>query len=328
MPTRRATLALGLGALIPLRAHAQAPFAEAVQAAAGMDQLNCLMIAQNGRTVVEQAFRGPAPGRIVNIKSASKTVLAALVGAAIDRGVIPGVTARLGDLAPRLIPAGADPGVADITISDLLTLQAGLERTSGPAYGAWVSSRDWVADALSRPMVGTPGRGMMYSTGTTHVLGAVLSEVAGENLLTLARDWVGTPLGIEIAPWTRDPQGRYMGGNNMGLSPRGLLAFGDSFRADDGRVVSAGWVRDSWVPRTRSPFSGDDYGYGWFLAQAGGHRVAYARGYGGQMLYVLPSLALTVAVTSDDSRPARSEGHAGDLFRLLEERIVPAAETA
>ena len=329
MPSRRATLSLGLAAALaaPMtrRATAQDRFAGALETAGGLDQLNCLIIAQNGRTLIERAFRGPAPDRIVNINSASKTVLAAITGAAIDRGVLPGVDARLGDLAPRLIPAGADPRVEALTVADLVTMQAGLGRTSGPNYGAWVSSRDWVAYALTRPMEGTPGQGMMYSTGTTHVLGALLASVSGESLLTLARNWIGAPLGIDIAPWTRDPQGRYMGGNNMGISPRGLLAFGEAFRRDDASIVSRDWVRESWTPRTRSPFSGDDYGYGWFLAQAGGHRVAYARGYGGQMLYVVPALALTVVMTSDDSRPARSEGYAGDLFALLEQGIVPAA---
>jgi hypothetical protein len=56
--------------------------------------------------------------------------------------------------------------------------------------------------------------------------------------------------------------------------------------------------------------------------------VAYGRGYGGQMLFVLPSLDLTVAVTSDPTRPARSEGYAGDLHRLLIETILPEAEAA
>jgi hypothetical protein len=33
-------------------------------------------------------------------------------------------------------------------------------------------------------------------------------------------------------------------------------------------------------------------------------------------------------VTSDPNRPARSDGHVGDLQRLLAEMILPAAEAA
>jgi CubicO group peptidase (beta-lactamase class C family) len=266
------------------------------------------------------------------VKSVSKTIVAALTGIAIDRGALPGPEATLGEVAPGLIPRGADPRVAGITMADLLTMQAGLERTSGANYGSWVESRNWVADALSRPMVGEPGDGMLYSTGSYHVLGAVLAEVTGRSLLDQARDGLGAPLGIEVPPWTRDPQGYYMGGNEMALSPLDMFRFGEVYRlggaVDGTRVLSEDWVRASFVPRTRSFFSGDLYGYGWFLRDAGGHRVAYARGYGGQMIFVVPTLGLTVAITSDPNRPARSDGHVGDLQRLLAETILPAAETA
>ncbi len=329
MTMTRRTVALGLAAL-PLAARAQSTrFSAALDRARGLDQLHCLVIARQGEIAVAEAIRGPAPDRPVNVKSVSKTVVAALTGIAIDRGVLAGTTATLGDVAPGLIPSGADPRTQDITIADLLTLQAGLERTSGPNYGGWVSSRNWVADALSRPMIAEPGARMLYSTGTTHVLGAVLSEASGQSLLTLAREGLGQPLGIDIPAWTRDPQGRYLGGNEMTLSPLALIRLGETFRQggqwQGGRVVSETYVRESFTPRTRSPFSRHDYGYGWFLTEARGHPVAYARGYGGQMIYVLPSLELTVAITSDPTRPARSQGYAGDLFRLLEEVIVPGA---
>ncbi|MEM0948104.1 MAG: serine hydrolase [Pseudomonadota bacterium] len=329
MPLNRRTLTLGLTAL-PLAAPAQStPFAAALDRAQTLDQLHCLAIAHRGEVVLAEALRGPAPDRPVNVKSVSKTVVAALAGVAIDQGVLPSTNATLAEIAPDLIPGDADPRTRDITIADLLSLQAGLERTSGPNYGAWVSSRNWVTDALSRPMIAEPGTRMLYSTGTTHVLGAALSSVTGRTLLNLARDWLGTPLGIDIPAWTRDPQGRYLGGNEMALSPLALIRLGETFRQggvwQTTRIVSEAYVQESFTPRTRSPFSRHDYGYGWFLTSAGGNRVAYARGYGGQMIYVLPALDLTVAITSDPTRPARSHGYAGDLFRLLEDTIVPDA---
>jgi CubicO group peptidase (beta-lactamase class C family) len=331
--TRRSTLA-GLAALVfpsPPGEASEARFLPSLDRARGLDQLNAIVIGVDGRTVVAEAFRGPAVDRAVNVKSVSKTVVAALTGIAIDRGDLPGTGAALSEVAPGLVPRGADRRVADITVADLLTMQAGLERTSGGNYGGWVSSRNWVADALSRPMVAEPGSRMLYSTGSYHVLGAVLAEVTGRSLLDLARDWLGRPLGIDVPPWTRDPQGFYMGGNEMALSPLGMFRFGEVYRLgglfDETRVVSEDWVEASFTPRTRSFFSGDLYGYGWFLREVRGHLVAYARGFGGQMIFVIPSLRLTVAVTSDPNRPARSDGHVGELQRLLAETILPAAET-
>jgi len=305
--------------------------------AEGLDQLHALVVARHGEIALAEAFRGPPVERPVNIKSVSKTIVASLTGAAIDRGIIEGgvtdgVDRTLGALIPDLIPDDADPRVRTITVADLLTMQAGLERTSGAGYGPWVASRNWVAHALSRPLVAEPGARMLYSTGSYHLLGVVLARVAGESLLSLARDWLGAPLDVAVPPWTRDPQGFYMGGNNMALSPIALYRFGETWRAGgtwDGRqVLSRSWVGASWTPRTRSPFSGDVYGYGWFLTRLGDRDAAYARGYGGQMLFVVPSLALTVAITSDPTRPARSGGHVGDLRDLLSRDIIPAAEQA
>ncbi len=57
-----------------------------------------------------------------------------------------------------------------------------------------------------------------------------------------------------------------------------------------------------------------------------GHKVYYAWGYGGQMLYIVPDLALTIVMTSDDSTPAGRSGHVRDLHHLVAEKIIPAAE--
>ncbi|WP_316015047.1 serine hydrolase [Roseobacter sp. HKCCA0434] len=324
MLTRRRFSGLLAAAPLAAPALAQDRFAALIAEVEALDQFRCLVVAQDGAEVLAHTVRGGGPDAPANIKSVSKSVVSALLGAAIAREVVPGVEATLAEVARDLIPADADPRVADITLEDLVTLRAGLERTSGANYGAWVSSPNWVADALGREMVADPGSRFLYSTGTTHVLGAALAEASGETLLTLARRWLAEPLGIEIPAWTRDPQGYYLGGNDMALTPRAMLAFGEMYRAGGGDVLPADWIEASWTPRTRSPFSRHQYGYGWFLAQARGHRVAYARGYGGQMIYVVPDLALTVAITSDPTRPARSGGYGGVLNRLLADTIIPA----
>ncbi len=188
-----------------------------------------------------------------------------------------------------------------------------------------MNSGDWVGYVLGRPMVAAPGTRFGYSTGDFHLLSAVLTEASGASLLELARDWMGRPLGVEIPPWTRDPQGVYMGGNNMALSPMAMLAFGEAIRTGGAPLVPGAWIETSWEPRTRSPFSGHMYGYGWFLARIGGEDLAYARGYGGQMIYVIPAAGVTVAITSDPNQPARSAGHTGDLHALVAETVIPAA---
>ncbi|MEM7024483.1 MAG: serine hydrolase [Pseudomonadota bacterium] len=298
--------------------------------AEALPRLHSLLIARHGRELVAARLRGPALDTPVNVKSVSKSVIAALVGAAIGRGVLGGVDQPITTLLDGMIPQGLDPRISSITVADLLTMQAGLERTSGPNYGSWVASPDWVRYVLTRPFVREPGQGMLYSTGSYHLLSVALSQVSGESTLALARTWLGAPLDIQIPPWTRDPQGFYMGGNNMALAPRALLRFGEMYRQggvyDGTQVLPADWIESSWTARTRSVFTGHGYGYGWFLVRARGYRVAYAWGYGGQMIYVVPALGLTVAITSDPNAPSGRTGYVRQLHALMADGIIPAAE--
>nr|WP_135502205.1 serine hydrolase [Roseovarius aestuariivivens] len=283
------------------------------------DQLHSIQIRRGDEVILAEAPRGPGLNRLANIKSCSKSLVALMLGVAIDRGEIAGVAARLGDVAPGLIPADATEGVGGVTMEDLVTLRAGLERTSGGNYGAWIASANWIADALRRPMVAEPGGRMLYSTGSTHVLGAALTEATGETLLGQMRARLGQPMGIEIPPWTRDPQGYYLGGNQMALRPRDMLKLAVLLRdegAYDGRqVIPRDWMRASLEARARSPFSGMSYGYGWFLTRSG---YALARGYGGQVIAAHRARGLAVAITSDPTRPARSAGYFGQIMRLLD----------
>ena len=173
---------------------------------------------------------------------------------------------------------------------------------------------------------------MLYSTGNWHVLSAILTRKTGRSTHALARDWLGKPLGINIPPWQKGPQGIFMGGNNMALSPRALLRFGELYRNGGvfrgRRILPESWIKKSWTPRTRSPYSGDEYGYGWFITQMCDQAVYYARGFGGQFIYIAPSLRLTVVLTSNRTIRTRVGGYRASLIALLEEDLIPAAMRA
>ncbi|MGZ9809061.1 serine hydrolase domain-containing protein [Pseudoroseicyclus sp. H15] len=330
MPSLSRRKALALFAAAPLAARAQS--GPGVTALPGLlaefPQAHAIAIAQSGELLLAEAVRGPAIGRPVNVRSVSKSLVAAILGGVIAEGTV-ALDDSLQDIAPALIPAGADPRVARLTLRDLVTLRAGLERTSGGNYGPWVASSNWVANQLSRPFVAEPGGRMLYSTGSFHVLGAALTEATGESLLALARRHLGGPLSIEIPAWTRDPQGYYLGGNEMALTPEAMVRVGELYRLgglwDGTRVLAEGYAEESFTPVTRSPYSGLGYGLGWFTGEVRGMRYGLARGYGGQVIFVVPEAELTVAITSDPTQPARSGGYFGELMRFLEGPVLAAA---
>lgn len=324
------------GTAAPFAAPAREPvkldaamLAPAFTAFAALPQSRSMIVAQHGAVLREQTVRGPGLDTPVNIKSAAKSVLAAIAGVALDRGVLEGLDQPVAPLLKAYLPASPDPRLATITLEHLLTMEAGLERTSGRNYGRWVTSRNWVAYALAQPFVDEPGGRMLYSTGTSHILSAALTAAAGKTTLELARDYLGGPLGITIPPWPRDPQGIYFGGNDMLVSPRSLLKFGEMYRnggLHEGRqVLSRAYIEDSFRSRGgRSPYNGYTYGLGWWIREAAGHPVYFAWGYGGQMVYVLPSLALTVVMTSDPA--ARGvDGHVQALHGLIDRTVIAVA---
>ena len=176
--------------------------------------------------------------------------------------------------------------------------------------------------ALAQPFVDDPGGGMLYSTGSTHLLSAILTRVGGKPTLALAREWLGPQAGFAITAWDRDPQGIHFGGNQMAMTPRSLLAFGELYRnggraSAGAQLLPAEWIAQSWTPRTRSIYTGDGYGYGWFSRRIGGQQVHFAWGHGGQMLYIVPALGLTVAMTSDEHTGTAISGHLARLHMLM-----------
>lgn len=301
----------------------------AIAQARALPRLHAILIARDGETLAQHRFAGPALDTPINIKSASKSVLSALTGIAIGRGILTGVDQKIAPLVRGDLPPSGDPRLQEIEVADLLTMRAGLGRTSGDNYGAWVASPNWVRYALSQPFADDPGGRMLYSTGTTHILSAALTRASGRSTRDLAVEWLGRPLGVAIPEWPRDPQGLYFGGNDMLMSPRALLRLGELYRRDgvwEGRrILPAGWVQESWRLQTTSPFNGYGYGYGWFGKQVQEHDVRFAWGYGGQMVFVVPDLALTVVMISDPSPHPRAESHVPALHALLDQAIIPAA---
>jgi len=301
----------------------------ALARAAELPRLRTLIIARHGDVEAERHFRGPGLDAPANIKSVSKSVLSALVGIAIADGHLEGVDQTIAPFFEQYLGRDDDPRKRDITIGHLLSMQSGLERTSGANYGAWVTSNNWVRYAITRPMVSDPGGARDYSTGNSHLLSAALTQATGQSTHAFARERLAEPLGIRIPPWMTDPQGIYFGGNEMLLTPRAMLRFGELYRnggRHEGRqVVPQEWVTESLIPRAASRWTNEGYGYGWFVSDVRGHRMFHGWGYGGQFIFVLPGLELTVVVTSDPN-VARERDHVRGIRRLLADWIVPAAE--
>lgn len=296
------------------------------ETAKGFSNIKTVQVVHQGQLIWSKAYNGANINEAANIKSASKSVMSAIVGMAIDKGVIESVNVPVAEVLKDQLPANPDPQLKDIQLQHLLSMQAGLERTSGRNYGRWVVSDNWVKAALGRPFVAEVGGVMQYSTGNTHLLSAMVMKQSGQHTYKLANQWFKGS-GVRIESWETDPQGIPMGGNQMGMTPSSLLAFGELYRrggvaANGQRYIAEDWIKESWQPRTQSRFHRGLYGYGWFMQEFAGVQGYYGWGYGGQMIYVFPQLELTVAITSQENLPSGRTGYRDALHDMVSEHIV------
>ena len=312
----------------PVRSRAAAAvssFEEALAVAAELPRLHSLIVSRRGEILLERYYNGARATRPANIKSAAKSIISALVGIAIDRRLIPDTGTPIVKYFPSLAK-DREPGKQKITVEDLLTMRSGLETTSNRNYGAWVQSRNWVEHALARPLLNPPGTSMDYSTGNTHLLSAILTQATKSSTRQFANERLAAPLGFTFAPWPQDPQGIYFGGNDMLMTPRQMLAFGqlylDRGRVKDIQVVPESWVDASFVTRARSFWSDQEYGYGWWMRELAGHRAYFAWGFGGQYIFVIPTLDLVVVSTSSSTVAEDRRSHRRNVFDLVEFLIV------
>lgn len=308
----------------------EARVAAAVRPGRQLPRLRSLLVSIDGALVHEHYAAGVRPTSLANIKSASKSVMSALVGVALAAGHLPSIDEPIAGQLVAEIGTAADPRTRRITVEHLLTMQSGLESTSGRNYGAWVTSANWVRDALRRPFIADPGTSMEYSTGNSHLLSAYLTKRTRRSTWQLAQEGLARPLGFTLARWPQDPQGIFFGGNDMLFTPRQMVAVGELYlnegRIGDRLLFPADWVARTFVPRGRSRWGSDrEYGYGWWIRSLNGRPAYYAWGYGGQFIFVVPSVRVVMVTTSDPNVSRERREHLDAIYGLAESVVTAVA---
>lgn len=324
-------LCLGLAAtMAPTQGHG---VQDAVGQLAGIQDVRVVVIQQSGEVVARHASEGTGLDTPVNIKSASKSILGALAGIALREGYVETLDDPIRDYLPEYFDAVDDARKGHITFRHLLTQSSGLRSTSFANYGAWVTQSDWTRAALEQPLEATPGQRMSYSTGDTHLLAAALQEAVGQDLKRFADEHLFAPLGARVAAWDEAPEGYRFGGNNLAVTPRALLAFGqlylDGGSAGEREILPEGWVEASLSVHFRDVgFVLDDHDYGllWWHTRLADTPVWFAWGHGGQYLFVLPEHD-TLALVLRNPEQRDTAGNRA-VYEIVENELIPALRDA
>src|SRR5262249_12058816 len=120
-----------------------------------------------------------------------------------------------------------------------------------------------------RPRAAEPGTVWNYSTGETHVVGALLYAATGRWVSDYLSEKIWSKVGMEADAswWLESPYGLEVAGSGFSATLRDYARFG-LFVLNDGvidgqRVLPPGWVREGGIPRQVGG-KRVDYGYMWW----------------------------------------------------------------
>ena len=298
-----------------------------------------VLIFQGGKLVLEEYFYGYDRDTPHQLRSATKSVVSAVVGAAVANGAVTldePVLPRLG----YATVANPDPRKSAITLRHLLTLQSGLDcddHVAGSPGGEnqLYATPDWIRVMVDLKMVDTPGTVGHYCTGAVFLASRTAEKATGRALPDYAQEHLFSPLGIRRADWTwnHDLTNANKQFGMMAMRPRDMLKFGMLY-ANEGRwgkkqVLPAAWVKESLSSLSR--VENTAYGYYWWrmslqVATPDGPRRVYmsaAQGNGGQKIYLVPELDLIAVFTG-------SRYNTGDAppNKIMASVVLPALITA
>ena len=308
-------------------------------------KMHGLLIAKDGRLVREDYFNGFSCDSLHDSRSAFKSITSLLVGIAIYKGFLKSVYQMVCEFFPQFPWVGRDPLKRQITIKNLLEMKSGLDceefNDTKDCEDQMSESGDWVKYALDIKMAHAPGRVWSYTSADPVILSGVLRAATGMGVRDFAQKYLFGPLGIERYQWTLDPSGNAMTAGSFFIRPADMVKLGQLV-AEYGRwngrqIVSRKWIRRSTRGRTAIPgfsFMGSSksssgipqpayYGYFWYRERIKTDQldqgVLFASGNGGQYIFVIRELDLTVVFTQGNFRSYRAK----QAFEILAKYILP-----
>ena len=293
---------------------------------AGNESNICQIYAvRDGSTAYEDCWHGYQTADAVNVMSVTKSVMAILIGIAMDKGFIKGVDQKVIDFFPDYPVKRGEKTIYDVTLRHLLTMTAPYKYRSEP-WTKVCTSDDWTTAALDllggrRGITGE----FKYSTLGIQILSGIIENAAGEKCIDFANRNLFVPLGTpehmihgdsskedqfdflmnknpRRNEWYSDPEGTVTAGWGLCLSALDLAKIGELV-LNNGcyagkRIVSERFIREMTTPAVKlgELFGFMSYGYLWYKPYED-RQIYAAIGDGGNVIYVNKESNVSVGVT-------------------------------
>ncbi|QIK70193.1 serine hydrolase [Erysipelothrix sp. HDW6C] len=277
------------------------------------DNILSVVMEVGGKGVETHYVDGFTDETSVHCASMTKSVLALLIGIALDCGYLESIDKPVIDFFPDYHVKRGEKLLSKIKIRDLLSMRAPY-KGKGEPYTRVLSSDDWTLSMLDflggKQEIGS----FHYATLGTHILSGILDRVTPNGALQFANDHLFAPLGIyAVKPiairsredymafiyginhrgWVCDPQGVLTGGWGLSLSTQDFLKIGRLVLNGNPTIISNYWL--DLMARPHNQWQDFKYGYLWWLQESG---VQMAMGDGGNVLYVDRNRNVLVVILS------------------------------
>ncbi|MCL4791733.1 MAG: beta-lactamase family protein [Gammaproteobacteria bacterium] len=289
--------------------------AQAIQTGAEIDAYS-LLIWQGGALQLEHYYGEHDAQSIAPTQSMHKSVLAMLVGIAIEQGLIGSVD----DPAANYIEEWAGDERRHITIRQMLQQASGIDFPAFPAVIDMTIGDRLAQITFEQGVLAPPGTQFDYTNINPEVLGILLERVSGSSYA----DYLSESLWRHVS----DDDATVLLDTETTRTPRTFCCLDSTARAwlrigllhlnhgrvGDRQIVPEQWMKDIVTPSALNP----NYGYLTWLgttyqkerrynrksAAAAFHSepfaapdVIYFDGFGGQRVYIVPSKQLVIVTT-------------------------------
>ncbi len=283
--------------------------------AKAMPFLKSLMILKDDKVIAEAYLNGGGSDQLNDIRSASKSILSAVLGCAIHDGYIDSIDQTVIDFFPEYRTDTLDPNIYKLRIRHLITMTSGFDiKETVKDYQQLYHSPDWVGHILRLPLNREPGKRFNYHSFNTHLLSATITRATGMSTLAYARAVLFSPLGITRIKWETDPQGYCIGGWGLSMTAKDMATFGTLYlnhgSYGGNQLIPAEWIKSSTTEKTGmigTYYSGWNkaygYGYLWWVRRLHNKMdFPFAMGHGGQRIVIMPDVN-AVVVTQAEPNP-------------------------
>jgi CubicO group peptidase (beta-lactamase class C family) len=275
-----------------------------------MSQIHSLLIARHGKLVVEEYFHGYHRDLPHNTRSAGKSWVAVLLGAAMQAGVPIRLNTPVYRTMLDSLPADLDPRKRAMTLEHLISMTAGYNCSGESAPGdedvmqSQTAEPDWYRYTLNVPMLTPPGDTIVYCSIEPNLAGGMLRKISGEPLPEMFYRLVAKPLRMSNYYLPLSPTGEAYGGGGHAFLPRDYMKLPQLMinggRWNGRQILSREWARKSGSA-LRNLSKIQQYGWLWnsveYPYKGRKVRAFFAGGNGGQIFMGIPALDLVIAFT-------------------------------